>query len=71
MTKLQRSNLAHQRLVKKHERIRLSTKGREHDISFLKSTYHSRVGYTQAKIGRVLSPSEKKKAYNSIIYEFF
>ena len=71
LTKLQRSNKAHERLVKKHERIRLSTKGRDHDIAFTKSAYHSRVLFTQKKIGRVLTPAEKKKAYDTVIFEFF
>lgn len=71
MTKLMRSNRAHKRLVKKHDKIRLSTKGREHDIAFVKQTYHSRVLYTQEKIGRCLTRAEKKKAYDDVIFDFF
>ena len=71
MTRLQRSNLAHSRLEKKHDKKRLSSKGRERDIAFTKSTYHSRVLYTQKKIGRVLSAKEKKAAYEDVIKTFF
>ena len=71
LTKLERSNFAHKRLCKKHDKIRLSSKGRTRDISFVKMNYHSRVVYTQSKIGRVLSKDEKRKAYNSVISEFF
>ena len=71
LTKLQRSNNAHNRLCKKHDKIRMSTKGRDHDIAFVKMNYHSRVAYTQAKIGRVLSKNEKLKAYSTVITEFY
>lgn len=70
-TKLDRSNRAHDRLQKKHDKIRLSTKGRAHDIAFVKMNYHSRVAFTQARIGRVLTKEERKKAYNTVISEFF
>ena len=71
MTRLQRSNMAHKRLEKKHDCVRMSSKGREHDIAFVKMNYHSRVAFTQAKIGKVLSPKEKKAAYDTVIKEFF
>ena len=71
LTRLQRSNNAHKRLEKKHDKKRLSSKGRERDIAFVKTTYHSRVLYTQKKIGRVLSQKEKRAAYEDIIKTFF
>lgn len=71
LTKLERSNRAHKSLVKKHDRIRVSSKGRTHNVAFVKMNYHSRVAYTQAKIGRVLTLDERKKAYDSVVKEFF
>ena len=68
---LRRSNRAHDRLCKKYDKIRLSSKGRDRDVAFVKMNYHSRVAYTQSKIGRVLTKEERKKAYNTVISEFF
>ena len=70
-TKLQRSNRAHQRLERKHARKTESSRGRAYDVAFTRMNYHSSVIHKQTKLGRVLSPGEKKKAYDDVIKTFY
>lgn len=59
MTKLQRSNAAHQRLRDKHK----TGFFKRDPNSIVKYIYHGNVGLEQKRLGRVLSLSEKKDEY--------
>ena len=67
----QRSQNAHVRLMKKHRAKAERSKGRDYDIAFIKQNYHSLCIHTQKKLKRILSPEEKKRAYSSVIKDFY
>ena len=66
MSKLRRSNLAHQRLARKHYR-----NGPENVMSWIKSAYHSFVMSRQLKEKRILTESEKRRIYRSCEFDAF
>lgn len=70
MNKLARSNAAHGRLHKKHQRKQVSNPA-QYDKHFILSSYHFNVLNQQKKKGRMLSPEEKRKAYNNVISTFY
>ena len=63
---LRRSQNAHRRLMLVHKK---KTNG--DDSSFIKMNYHSLCYERQKKENRVLSESEKKKAYEQTVLTFF
>lgn len=64
------SQRAHMRLAKKHEKKSRSDP-KNYDKHFIGSSYHSYCVTLQDKLGRVLSKSEKEKAYNNVISTFY
>lgn len=58
LSKLQRSNLAHKRLAKKHAR-----KSKNNVVSWIKNGYHNDVLRRQQKEKRILSADEKRYLY--------
>ena len=67
----QRSQNAHARLMKKHRAKAERSKGQAYDTAFIKQNYHSLCIHKQNKLKRILSPEEKKRAYNSVIRDFY
>lgn len=67
------SQNAHERLRKKYEvkmgKTQLSSV--EHDKAFIKRQYHAFCSNKQKELGRVLSRSEKRSAYDYVIQTFF
>ena len=61
MTKLQRSNAAHERLRDKHKVGYFKRDA----TSATKYVYHGNVGLEQKRLGRILTPSEKKDEYEN------
>ena len=66
-----RSQAAHRRLCKKHSRTAETARGQAYDVAFVKQNYHYNVAYQQSKLGRILSPGEKKRAYDNVIKTFY
>lgn len=67
----QRSQNAHSRLMKKHRAKAERLKGQAYDTAFIKQNYHSLCIHTQNKLKRILSSEERKRAYNSVIRDFY
>ena len=74
LSKLERSNKAHNRLYKKHKSLfeefyyRKPNKSFIHDIY---SEYHKTVGRIQRKNKRLLSNNEKKRIYKFVEDKFY
>ena len=68
---LQRSQAAHNRLMRKHRILAANTRGSDYNEHFIKQNYHSLVYAKQHKNKRKLSLEEKKRAYNAVIRDFF
>ena len=66
MSKLRRSNLAHQRLARKHAR-----NASENVMSWIKNGYHNLVRKRQIQEKRILTESEKKRLYRTCEFDAF
>ena len=60
MSKLQRSQAAHKRWYKHHDRAQ-RTDPKKYDEHFVKASYHFNCIHRQNKLGRMLSKEEKRK----------
>ena len=68
---LKRSQAAHNRLMRKHRLLAANARGSDYNEHFIKQNYHSLVYTKQHKNKRKLSLEEKKRAYSSVISDFF
>lgn len=68
---LQRSQAAHNRLMRKHRILAANTRGSDYNEHFIKQNYHSLVYCKQKKNKRKLTLEEKKRAYSNVIRDFF
>ena len=64
------SQRAHRRLQAKHVKQQRTDSG-NYDKHFIRSSYHSYCYNRQESLGRVLTESEKKKAYDNVISSFY
>ena len=63
--RFERSQAAHRVLADKNQKKRVATKSRSaSDLYYIKAQYHKDVAECQSHIGRVLTKTERKKAFS-------